>query len=50
MSPEQQEKLELIDRGEASLSSEELQSKSIPEIPAVYVDWIEEGWMENVAK
>jgi putative spermidine/putrescine transport system substrate-binding protein len=42
--------VELIDRGPATLSQEELSSHRIPEISAEYVQWLERGWLENVAK
>ncbi|TDL66200.1 ABC transporter substrate-binding protein [Rhodococcus qingshengii] len=42
--------VELIDRGAATLSQEELSSHRIPEISAEYVQWLERGWLENVAK
>jgi putative spermidine/putrescine transport system substrate-binding protein len=41
--------MESIDRGPATLSQEELSSHRIPEIGAEYVQWLERGWMENVA-
>lgn len=50
LSDEQQQVFTAIDLGEASLSIEELESKRIAEIPSIYVEWIEEGWLENVAQ
>ncbi|MTI48764.1 MAG: ABC transporter substrate-binding protein [Firmicutes bacterium] len=42
--------LESIDRGDATLSPQELQIHRIPEMPSKYVDTIEKDWLENVAK
>lgn len=39
-----------LDLGSAALSLEELEANRIPEIPAKYVEWIEEGWQTNVAE
>lgn len=39
-----------IDLGAAALPLEELEVNRIPEIPAKYVEWIEEGWQQNVAE
>lgn len=47
---EMQKTVESIDRGPATLSQEELSRRRIPEIGAEYVQWLERGWMENVAK
>lgn len=44
------EQLEIIDRGPATLSQEELESHRLPEMSAEYVQWLERGWIENVAK
>ncbi|MCL6570900.1 MAG: ABC transporter substrate-binding protein [Bacillus sp. (in: Bacteria)] len=41
--------MESIDRGPATLSQQELSSHRIPEIAADYVQWLERGWMNNVA-
>ncbi|MFJ5714870.1 ABC transporter substrate-binding protein [Neobacillus sp. NPDC093127] len=41
--------VESIDRGSATLSQEELSSHQVPEIGAEYVQWLERGWMKNVA-
>lgn len=38
-----------IDRGPATLTQQELSSHRIPEIGAEYVQWLERGWMKNVA-
>ena len=50
LSDEQQQVFTDIDLGQASLSIEELESKRLAEIPSIYVEWIEEGWLENVAQ
>ncbi|WP_066311019.1 ABC transporter substrate-binding protein [Bacillus sp. FJAT-29814] len=50
LSEKDQKSVESIDRGPATLSQEELSSHRIPEIGAEYVQWLERGWMENVAK
>ncbi|WP_017754166.1 ABC transporter substrate-binding protein [Calidifontibacillus oryziterrae] len=44
------EQLENIDRGPATLSQNELESHRLPEMNAHYVEWLERGWIENVAK
>ncbi|MBM4762966.1 ABC transporter substrate-binding protein [Bacillus sp. B15-48] len=40
---------EEIDRGSATLSEEELSEHRLPEISSEYVEWLERGWIENVA-
>jgi putative spermidine/putrescine transport system substrate-binding protein len=45
-----QKTVETIDRGPATLSQEELSSHRVPEISPEYVQWLERGWIENVAK
>jgi putative spermidine/putrescine transport system substrate-binding protein len=50
LSAEDQKKLAAIDRGIATLSAEELASHRLPEIPADYVNFLEKGWIEHVAK
>jgi putative spermidine/putrescine transport system substrate-binding protein len=50
LSAEEQEKLVAIDRGPATLSAEVLASRRLPEIPSSYVDIVEKGWTEHVAK
>ncbi|RXT13735.1 ABC transporter substrate-binding protein [Ammoniphilus sp. CFH 90114] len=50
LSPEDRERVEQIDRGLATLSTEELEKHQLPEFPAEYVDYLEKGWIENVAK
>lgn len=41
--------MDSIDRGSATLSQEELSKHRIPEIGAEYVQFLDRGWMENVA-
>ncbi|MDP4104111.1 MAG: ABC transporter substrate-binding protein [Bacillota bacterium] len=41
--------MDSIDRGPATLSQEELSKHRIPEIGAEYVQFLDRGWMENVA-
>ncbi len=41
--------MDKIDRGPATLSQEELSKHRIPEIGGEYVQWLERGWMDNVA-
>jgi len=50
LSEQQQNLFTAIDLGDSSLSIEELESKRLAEIPSIYVEWIEEGWVENVAQ
>ncbi|MEH7251111.1 ABC transporter substrate-binding protein [Neobacillus niacini] len=50
LSDEYKKVMESIDRGRATLSQEELSSHRAPEIGADYVQWLERGWIENVAK
>lgn len=50
LSDEDKKVMESIDRGRATLSQEELSSHRAPEIGADYVQWLERGWIENVAK
>lgn len=50
LSPEEQKQVNAIDRGIATLSTEELASHRLPELPGVYVDFLDKGWMENVGK
>jgi len=39
-----------LDLGEATLSTEELASKRVPEISSEYVNKLEKGWLEEVVK
>lgn len=41
--------MDKIDRGPATLSQEELSKHRTPEIGAEYVQWLDRGWMDNVA-
>jgi putative spermidine/putrescine transport system substrate-binding protein len=49
LSEKDKNSMESIDRGPATLSQQELFSHRIPEIGADYVQWLERGWMNNVA-
>lgn len=48
--PEAQQAMNRVDMGTATLPLAELESKQLPELSADYIDIIEKGWMENVAK
>jgi putative spermidine/putrescine transport system substrate-binding protein len=50
LSPEDREKISSIDRGVATLPEEELSAHKIPEISSEYVVFLENGWIEHVAK
>lgn len=50
LSPEQQKAMTEVDMGTATLPLEELESKRLPELSADYIEIIEKGWMEHVAK
>lgn len=50
LSKEETDKLNSVDRGKESLSAEELANHRVPEIHSEYIEEIEKGWMENVAK
>lgn len=50
LSAEEQEQIKAIDRGVATLSTEELASHRLPELSGEYVDFLDKGWMENVGK
>lgn len=50
LSDEDKKELNSIDRGQATLSQQELSNHRIPEIGAEYVQWLERGWIENVGK
>lgn len=50
LSSEEQERLQNIDRGVATLPADVLDSHRLPEIPAQYVILLEKGWIEHVAK
>jgi putative spermidine/putrescine transport system substrate-binding protein len=49
LSEKDKKTMDAIDRGPATLSQEELANHRIPEIGAEYVQWLDRGWMENVA-
>lgn len=50
LSPEQQQAMNEVDLGEATLSIEELEQNRLPELSSDYIDIIEKGWTEHVAK
>ncbi|WP_211654177.1 ABC transporter substrate-binding protein [Planococcus alpniumensis] len=50
LSPEQQQTMNEVDLGEATLSIEELEQNRLPELSSDYIDIIEKGWTEHVAK
>lgn len=50
LSPEQQQAMDDVDLGEATLPLEELENHRLPELSSDYIEIIEKGWMENVAK
>lgn len=50
LSAEQQQALNDVDLGAATLPIEELEQKRLPELSSDYIEIIEKGWMENVAK
>ena len=50
LNKEDQLRVSNVDLGAATLPTDVLASHRLPEIPAVYVDVIEKGWMEHVAK
>lgn len=39
-----------VDRGKSTLSEKELESHRVPEVKASYVNFLEKGWIQNVAK
>ncbi|NHC40156.1 ABC transporter substrate-binding protein [Bacillus sp. MM2020_1] len=49
LSEKDKKTMDAIDRGPATLTQQELSSHRIPEIGAEYVQWLERGWMKNVA-
>lgn len=49
LSEKDKKTMEAIDRGPATLTQRELSSHRIPEIGAEYVQWLERGWIKNVA-
>ncbi|MBP1933156.1 ABC transporter substrate-binding protein [Ammoniphilus resinae] len=50
LSTEEQQQINSIDRGVATLPAEALAKHKIPEIHADYVDYLEKEWKTNVAK
>lgn len=50
LSPEEQQAMNEVDLGEATLSIEELEQNRLPELSSDYIDIIEKGWTEHVAK
>jgi len=50
LSPELQQAMIAVDLGEATLSIEELEQNRLPELSSDYIDIIEKGWTEHVAK
>ncbi|MBZ5199646.1 ABC transporter substrate-binding protein [Planomicrobium chinense] len=50
LSAEQQQAINDVDLGAATLPIEELEQKRLPELSSDYIEIIEKGWMENVAK
>jgi putative spermidine/putrescine transport system substrate-binding protein len=50
LSEEDQKRVSEVDLGMATLPADVLSNHRLPEIPAAYVDVIEKGWMEHVAK
>ncbi|MEH7107345.1 ABC transporter substrate-binding protein [Bacillus sp. JJ1764] len=49
LSLKDQAKMNAIDRGPATLSQDTLSKHRVPEIGAEYVQWLERGWIDNVA-
>ena len=50
LSPKQQEAMNNVDLGAATLPLDELEKHQLPELPADYIEMIEKGWMEHVAQ
>lgn len=50
LSAEQQKAMNEVDFGTATLPLEELEGNRLPELSSDYIEVIEKGWMENVAK
>ncbi|MBT2570758.1 ABC transporter substrate-binding protein [Planococcus sp. ISL-110] len=50
LAPEQQQAMNEVDLGEATLPLDELEEHRLPELSADYIEIIEKGWMEHVAK
>lgn len=50
LSEAQQEAMNSVDLGEATLPLKELEDRQLPELSSDWVELIEKGWLENVAK
>jgi putative spermidine/putrescine transport system substrate-binding protein len=50
LSADDKKKLNAIDRGPATLPADVLASRRLPEISSAYVEIVEKGWTEHVAK
>ncbi|WP_237150849.1 hypothetical protein [Planococcus plakortidis] len=50
LSPEEQQAMNEVDLGKATLPIEELEQNRLPELSSDYIDIIEKGWTEHVAK
>ncbi|WP_019412424.1 hypothetical protein [Paenisporosarcina sp. TG20] len=50
MIKEDQQRVSEVDLGSATFLTDVLTNHRLPEIPAAYVNMIEKGWMEHVAK
>lgn len=50
LSEEEQELFTAIDLGEATVPISEMEQNRLPEIPSIYLEWIEESWLEHVAQ
>ncbi|GAB7387836.1 ABC transporter substrate-binding protein [Bacillaceae bacterium] len=50
LSAKERERARQIDRGPATLPEEVLAARRLPEIGADYVNWLERGWLEHVAR
>ncbi len=50
LSPEQRQAMNAVDLGKATLPLQELEKHRLPELSADYLEVIEKGWIEHVAK
>ncbi len=50
LSPDQQQAMNKVDLGTATLPLEELEDHRLPELSADYIEIIEKGWLEHVAQ
>ncbi len=48
LTPEDQKRFQAVDLGPATLGSERLDPVAVPEIPAAYLEALEQGWKEHV--